>query len=125
MSLLTPTANLMSNIMANSRQTVPAVGMGATALLYSDRHAGTIVDLITNKAGKVVGFYWQRDNATRTDKLGMTDSGQQYAFTPNTDAARVKVTLRKNGRWVQDGENLRTGRAYTIGTRDEFYDFTK
>src|SRR4051812_8625416 len=109
MSLLKPTNNLISNIMANSRQKTPAVGMGATMLMFSDRHAGTIVEVLTSKAGVVNAFVWQRDNAKRTDNLGMTDSGQQYEFTPNPEASKVKVTLRKNGRWVVDGESLKNG----------------
>ena len=124
MSLLTPTANLMSNIMANSKQPDPAVGMGATQLCYSDRRAGTIVEVL-KRGDKIIGFLWQRDEAKRTDDKGMTDSGQEYAYTANPDAGKTKVTLRKNGRWVIDGENLRTGTAFSIGERNEFYDFTK
>jgi hypothetical protein len=114
----------MSNIMAGSRQPVPAVGMGATKLMYTDRVAGTITKVTTDKKGEVTGFVWQEDKATRTDNLGMTDSGQQYAYEANPDAPEVAVSLRRNGRWVVVGEGSQNGTAFLVGHRHKFHDFS-
>ena len=48
----------------------------------------------------------QRDNAKRTDKNGMSET-QQYEYTANPEARKVTVTLRKNGRWVTQGESAK------------------
>lgn len=117
MSLLTPTANLMSNIMANGTQPTPEVGMGCTELMYTDRHACTIVEVVSPKTIKV-----QRDKAVRTDDIGRTDSGQQYHYEPNPEAAIQTVTLRGNGRWVLKGQGSKNGKSFAIGYRDEYYD---
>lgn len=121
--LLGPTHNLMSNIMAHSKQPTPEVGMGATQLWAKDRHAGTIVAVYKNAKGEITKFEWQQDIATRTDKNGMSDA-QSYSYAPNTEARKVMVRLRKNGRWVTDGESLKHGTSYLLGDRREFYDFT-
>ena len=118
-----PTCNLFSNIMANSKQIVPVVGMGATELWAKDRHAGTIVEVTYKKDGSVKGFIWQQDNAKRTDNKGMSDS-QDYDYTPNTSGPTKEVVLRKNGRYVRKGEGMNTGLSYMIGERCEFYDFS-
>jgi hypothetical protein len=123
MSLTKPTNNLMSNVMVNSRQPEPAVGMGATQCLYTDRHAGTITAIKKNKVGKVTAFTFQQDTATRTDKNGMSDT-QHYVYTPNVDGITRDVTLRKNGRWVDRGTDLNGCPSYVIGERDEFHDYS-
>lgn len=118
MSLATPTKNLFSNIMANSKHPTPEVGMGATELLYTDRHACTIVDVVNAKTIIV-----QRDNAIRTDTNGMSDS-QQYEYVRDTMGRLDTVTLRNNGRWVKKGENLHNGTSYGIGYRKEYRDYS-
>lgn len=95
------------------------IGEGATECLWSDRHAGTIVNVV-NK-GRTV--FWQRDKATRTDDLGMTDSGQQYAYESDPTAPVSVFTLRKNGRFIQRGESMHNGRCLIRG-RHEFYDYS-
>lgn len=118
MSLLTPTKNLFSNIMANSAQPAPAVGMGATILMYTDRHAATIIEVINDKTIVI-----QQDNAKRIDNLGMTDSGQKYNYTANPDAPKMTYTLRSNGRWVCKGQGSKDGQSIMVGSREEFFDF--
>jgi len=122
-SLLGPTGSLTNNIAANSRQKTPEVGMGATQLMYTDRHAGTIVELIKNNQGEVSGFIWQQDNTRRTDDNGLSES-QSYEYTPNLKSPKITVTLRKNGRWVVKGEDLWSGTSFLIGHRDEYYDYS-
>lgn len=124
MNLTSPTNSLQSNIMANGNgNTIPAVGMGATKLMYTDRHAGTIVAVRTNKKGKVVAFTWREDNATRTDSNGMSDS-QSYAYSEDVSASPYEVTLRANGRWVKVGESAKNGTAFGIGYREKFHDYS-
>lgn len=122
-SLLGPTGSLMNNIAANSKQQLPEVGMGATELMHTDRHAGTIVELVTNRKGDISGFYWQEDDAKRTDTNGMSES-QSYEYTPNPNATKVLVTLRKNGRWVKKGEDLWSGTSFSVGNRSKYYDYS-
>lgn len=100
----------------------PEVGMGATEILYSDRHAGTIV---ATKAvrGKVVRVDWTRDEAIRVDENGRSES-QSYCYKLDPFAPIEVFTLRKNGAWVKAGQSMRNGRRLAIGKRDEFYDYS-
>lgn len=112
--------SLMNMIAVDSRSAAPEVGMGATIVMWSDRHAATVVGV--SESGKTVQV--QQDHAKRIDDLGMTDSGQQYEFTPNPDAGIATFTLRKTGRWVRKGESERNGTVILLGHRDEYYDFS-
>lgn len=101
------------HIIADSRSKVaPKVGMGVTVLMWTDRHAGTITEV--SKSGK--SFTFQQDDATRTDSLGRTDSGQKYAYTPNPVATPQKALLSKNG-WKVVGAGK-----ILLDVRDEYYD---
>lgn len=115
------THNLISNLMlaGNNDRPTPEVGMGATVCMYSDRHACTIVE-VNGRGTRVVV---QEDTATRTDRNGLSDA-QSYEYTPNPDAARDVFTLRKNGRWVRQGESTTGGTALSIGHRSKFHDFS-
>ena len=105
-------------MMDNSKPAEPTVGMGATLLLWSDRHAGTIVEV--SKNGKMIK--WQRDKAVAEFK-GMTDS-QSYSYEPDPHAQIETFTLRKNGRWVKSGYGMRQGGTLSVGHRSEYYDFS-
>lgn len=110
----------LTNLMAsNSKSAEPEVGMGATILMYSDRHAATIVEVNASKTR--VGI--QRDDAKRVDDNGMSDS-QHYEFTPDTSAPVEYYTLRKNGKWVRVGQPQSSGAQIGVGYRSEYYDFT-
>lgn len=97
----------------------PEVGMGATDLLWTDRHAGTITWVSPD--GK--RLRWRRDKAIRMDDHGMCDC-QSYRYEPNPDAAEYEFTLRKNGRWVRKGAPMRGSGSLGIGYRKEYYDFS-
>jgi hypothetical protein len=116
--LLGPTHSLVNNIYAHSRQPKPEVGMGATELLYTDRHACTIVEVVNDKTIVV-----QADNSRRTDSNGMSEC-QSYEYSPNPNAPKVTVTLRKNGRWVRKGEGMKNGTTFAVGGRDEYHDYS-
>lgn len=90
----------------------PTVGMGATMLMHSDRHAYTIVEVVSDKEVVV-----QQDNAVRTDKNGLSES-QTYEYSPNPQGEKHTVTLRKHGGWVTKKGHQR----WHIGERREYRD---
>lgn len=96
---------------------VPKVGDGATIHMYSDRHAGTIVEVSKNGKRVVV----QRDKATRLDKKGVSEQ-QDYLYTPDKDGIKRAFSLRKDGQWVECGS--KKGSKLGIGYRREYYDYT-
>lgn len=99
----------------------PVVGMGATALLWSDRHAGTIVEVLHYQSGprkgQIRAVVWQRDKATRVDRNGPSDT-QSYAYEPNPQAPREVFTLRADGRFVRQGGTT----PLALDRRDEYID---
>ncbi len=118
MSLLTPTNSLVNNLMANSKSPTPAVGMGATELQWTDRSPYTIVEV--KSASRIVV---QADSSKRIDGNGMSES-QDYEYSPNPNGRKVVVTLRKNGRWVAEGQPAKNGTTFAIGYRDAYHDFS-
>jgi hypothetical protein len=102
-----------------TRSEVPEIGMGATLLMWTDRKAGTIIEVSQN--GKTVK--WQRDRATRADSNGMSDA-QSYTYERKLDGKIETFTLRKNGRWKRVGDPMNGSETLLIGTRDEYYDYS-
>lgn len=95
------------------------VGDGATFLFWSDRAAGTVVEVLDG--GKTVGV--KRDKATRVDKNGMSDA-QRYEYERDETATTVYFTLRKNGRYVAKGQGMKNGQGVRLGVRDHYYDYS-
>lgn len=112
------TNNLIGNIMGSSAQPEPKVGDGATILFWTDRVAGTIIEVSKNAKQIVV----QEDKATK-NFTGMTDA-QSYTYEPDPNGQTWTFTLRKNGRWVRKGEDLYRGQRVSIGHRSKFYDYS-
>jgi hypothetical protein len=106
--------NLMNRLAESSKQPEPEVGMGATILMFSDRHPATIVKVLTPRKILV-----QEDNAKRTDKNGMSES-QDYTYTPNPKAPVRTFTRRKDGGWQES----KSSPTLLIGTRDKYHDFS-
>jgi len=98
----------------------PQEGMGATILMYTDRHAATIVRV---GRGRRPWLQVQRDHARRVDDNGMSDA-QQYEYQANPEAPRETYTLRKNGAWVREHEAMDSGTRLLVGKREEYYDFS-
>ena len=112
------TGSLVNLIYANSAEPVPAVGMGATILRWTDRAAATIVEVSpSGKSLKVKG-----DRSIRTDDNGMSDA-QSYRYEPIEDIRPITYTLRKNGRWVRQGDPM-NGESLAIGIRDTYHDYS-
>ena len=102
---------LQNRLMEASAQPEPKVGMGATVVMYSDRHAATIIK-VTPCTVTV-----QRDKAKRTDQNGMSES-QSYAYEP--DPKGDVTVFRKTKRGWRGPMN----RGLVIGDRDEYYDYS-
>ena len=114
MKLGTETSSLVNHIYSNQQAKTPEVGMGATVLLWSDRHAYTITRV--SPSGKT--FWMTQDIATRTEE-GMTDA-QDYTYEQDMNAEEEKVTLRRDGKWKIQQLND----TVKIGVRDEHHDFS-
>ena len=111
------TGSIVNRLMGNSAK-APEVGMGATILMFTDRHAATVIEVVTPQ--KIV---IQRDEARRVDNNGMSES-QEWEFKPNKNAVRETYTKRKNGAWVRAGDPMRNGTRLALGHRSEYYDFS-
>lgn len=110
--------SLTNRMMEGGGQIVPQVGMGATECCYTDRHAYTIVEVVTDKLIVV-----QQDKAKRADTNGMSES-QKYTYESDPEGRKVEVTLRKNGKWITKGEGLKNGTGWLIGDRREYHDYS-
>lgn len=113
------TASLINHLYANSANIMPVIGMGATVLGWTDRHAATVVGVSSNGRSIVVTM----DKATRIDKNGMSDC-QSYSYSSNPAGSKCTYTLRKNGRWVATGSAMGSGMCLSIGHRDHYHDYS-
>ena len=113
------TGSLINHIMSGSQQPEPQVGMGATVLHWTDRTAGTIIEVGEKH------FVVQADKAIRTDGNGMSDA-QSYRYEPNENGIRYtfkRVTRGKaKGAWREGGSY--SGYAVLIGHRDHYHDYS-
>lgn len=100
---------------ANFLSKPPEVGSGATILMWSDRHAATVIAV--SASGKKVTI--QEDKATRADGNGRSDA-QSYTFEPDTNGATHEVSLRKDGRW----KIARSDTVVLLGSRSHYYDYS-
>lgn len=107
--------SLVNRLSEDSQSATPVVGMGATCMSYSDRHAYTIVRVEGKK------LWATPDIAVRTDSFGMSDA-QSYSYTTDSTATECLFTLRKDGRW-HEGRSL-SGRVLCIGHRDQYHDYS-
>lgn len=120
---VTSTGSFMNLLMAHAAPTIPEVGMGATSLHWTDRHACTIVAISTSlKRGLPTWVDAQRDTATRKDSNGMSEC-QDYEYAANPNASIQRYTLRKNDRYVRMGDSIR-GQSLLVGSRREYHDFS-
>lgn len=126
MKLGTQTGSVVNHVLSRSviGQPEPTVGMGATILCWTDRHAATITaiegDLITV----------QMDRVKRVDTNGMSES-QEWTFEPNPDGYLYYFRKATNGHWQQVRYNTTTrrynkvnGESLQIGVRREYHDFS-
>ena len=130
LKLGTQTASISNHIYSRATigQPEPTVGMGATLLCWTDRHAATITKVET--IGGKVHVTIQQDNAKRSDKNGMSES-QEYEYTPNLNGHQTTFRQDENGGWQQVRFNATTkrwskieGEGLMIGKRAEYHDFS-
>lgn len=107
---------------SGSAAVAPVVGMGVTVILYSDRHAATITEVVGNAKHEPRTVTVQYDNAIRTDSYGMSDS-QDYRYEADLNGRVEVYTLRRNGRWVRRGEGSKSGTSIALDVRDHHHDF--
>lgn len=128
MQLGTQTGSLMNHIM--SRQVVgqpePVVGMGATILCWSDREAGTVVEVFTK--GKTKYIKVQHDTAIRIDQNGMSES-QEYHYSPNPHGQIEIFRIGRSGLWEavylsEFNRYVKCSKGLKLGVREKYYDFS-
>ena len=131
MNIGTQTNSLVNHLY--SRMTVgapkPVVGMAATTLSWTDRHAATVTE-VTELASKV----WAYEIRVVEDKAlvisGSTHDGSAtFAFVPNPHRyADIYRMNRKTGAWVHGYINQDTGKfkkgqgGLILGVRDHYVD---
>jgi len=96
---------------------MPEVGTGATIVYAADSHAATVVAVSDN--GKTVTV--QRDSVRPTP--GAAAYSNLWETKPDPAGAMTTFTLRRNGRYVQQGQSMKHGLVAMIGTRREYYSY--
>ena len=129
MKLGTETNSVVNHLYARGTigQPDPVVGMGVTFLHWTDRSAGTIIDVQLTGKGTVIRV--RGDTAIRVDTAGPYTENQVYRFEPNPHANMLTFRF-ENGRWQQLTLNHKTGRlnkvkggcGLRIGERDAYCD---
>jgi|SRR5271166_748000 len=91
------------------------IGMGVTIQGWSDRHAGTLIQVLRGGRKLVI----QMDIATRIDSNGMSES-QQYTYERDPNGTIEYATLRRDGKYrLMGGQS-----PVSLGNRNEYYDFS-
>ena len=107
----TQTGSLTNHVYSRMVSPTPAVGMGATILLWTDRDAATIVRITPTQ------IHVQRDIAKRLGTIEMSED-QDYAYS--ADSTAPIVIFRKTKRGWKDT----CGCGLLIGTRDHYHDYS-
>jgi len=132
MNIGTQTNSLVNHLY--SRMTVgapiPEVGMGATKLLWTDRHAATVT-----KVTELKSKAWAYEISVVNDKAlviagSIHDGSAVYTFEPNPSGYADMYRMdRKTGKWVRGYINGKTNRfiqfrngGLIVGMRDHYYD---
>ena len=109
-------------------QPEPVVGMGATILCWTDRHAATIQQVIKLKTGVIVGV--TRDDFT-VIKGSQHDGSAEYSYTTHNGRTREHYRFEpRRGCWTAVAFSQTTRRwritshrnGLRIGERDHYYD---
>ena len=128
MNLATPTNSLMSNIM--HRQVLgytPKVKDGVTLLGWTDRHVGTIQEVIDDGH-----FIFTEDHTKRDMTKGEGYMGHQdWVHTECPDASKQHAVKGKDGLWriahqKKNGKWSTTKKSYplAVGHRDYYHDWS-
>ena len=105
------------------------LGEGATYRIYTDCHAGTVIDI--NPAGD--RFTMQFDDAKLITKMEFVPGGfsahcmnnyaQKYEYTRNTENGTEEFSLRKNGSWKRAKHPMSSPGCEARPGRHQFHDY--
>ena len=93
------------------------IGMGATELMYTDRHAYEVIAIKDNRHVTV-----RKLDARRTDYHGISEC-QEYEYTSNQNNPTAELFKTKQARWVER-IGRRYGSTFVLGFAEEYYDYT-
>ncbi len=131
MKLGTQTGSMTNHIYSRmvKGQPTPQVGMGATILCWTDRHAATITAVNSHLGDRPIVTV-QEDHVVRTDSNGMCEC-QTWEHTPNPGGRSYNFRASKTGVWQQVIWNAGTrrwnkvdGHGLRIGDRAHYHDFS-
>jgi hypothetical protein len=131
MKLGSQTGSMVNHLYSRMVLNAPKVkvGDGATLLSWTDRHAGTVIEVLEKK-GDVAFIRVQMDNAKRIDGNGFSEN-QEYEYTPNLEGPIYVFKREKDGRWSECSKNTVTGRwnkrdghGLRVGVRESYHDFS-
>lgn len=94
---------------------IPTVGMGATLNYWSDRSAGTIIQVERNGKRIII----QMDKSIRTDQNGMSEC-QDYEYQRDEQGDIFIATLRKDGRYRVS----KSSTSVSLDVRSTYYDYS-
>lgn len=127
MNLGTHTGSLVNHMYSRMTkgEPEPTVGMGVTMLSWTDRYAGTIVEVNMKKRYIAV----TEDDCKRIDNNGLSES-QEYEYTSMMDGYRNYYRKDSKGAWRachfnENGRLVYSGnRGLIIGRREKYHDFS-
>lgn len=133
MKLGTQTGSVINHLHARGTigQPDPVAGMGATILLWTDRHAATIFRVFKHKGHTAVEV---RDDESKVVQGSSHDGSAQYEYR-TTPRGRKQYFVFKDGAWreatntSEDAAHPKLklapkggGHGLRIGSRDTYYD---
>jgi len=98
------------NYLMSTNNTEPKIGEGATELLWSDRHAWTVIEVSEDKKACRI----QRCDSKRTDSNGYYTESQDYDYNHHLNV--FMNLIYRNGAWRQVKEEI----VWTDEFREEF-----
>lgn len=126
MSIGTQTGSLVNHLYSRMTkgEPEPTVGMGVTMLSWTDRDAGTIVEVNMTKRYIAVTV----DNKKRIDNNGISES-QEYEYASVMDGPRDYYRKDKTGQWRRCYHNDNGRLVYgtgglILGHRQSYIDFS-
>ncbi len=128
LKLGTQTGSLTNHIYSRAvnGQPEPAVGMGATILGWTDRHAATITKVWRSSKTGPLYLIVKEDTAT-VIKGSIHNGTAEYSYAPNPQGSETYFRQRKDGQWQATAFNGKRyvkveGYGLRIGEREEHYD---
>lgn len=96
-SILGKTTGSVQNYLMGNNSSKPEIGKGATVLMWTDRYTYEVMRVSKDGTKVIVQQYLPE----RIDKLGMTDSGQQYKYEKLNGVDKYIVWRNNAWRWEE------------------------